>query len=311
MDTLTAGQVLAANLYTKVQVDALLDTHAPTIADGSLTIAKTADLQRQLDDINEIRRGQQGQISGNALAIHYTKLDLADLALVVGEKQQKIDSLSGLVVGTITASAISTLSLTTGTLESGPISCSVPGTDNNLLMAEFGTDSNILRLNGGAFIDSYKTSDNAGRTLYLNYLNNNSVQVGSKLSIGMPPSNFQLQVSGAANFTSFIEATKFQLISDERIKTNVQPASLDECTRLTLTVRPQTYNLKATGEAFAGYLANDFDRETRDGFRCVMGESWDADGPLLALDMMRILPILHGALLSALARIEALESRLT
>jgi hypothetical protein len=31
---------------------------------------------------------------------------------------------------------------------------------------------------------------------------------------------------------------------------------------------------------------------------------------LLALDYSRIVPVLHGALLSALARIEALESRL-
>jgi hypothetical protein len=43
-----------------------------------------------------------------------------------------------------------------------------------------------------------------------------------------------------------------------------------------------------------------------------MGESEDSEGKkLLALDMMRIIPILHGALLSALARIEALEKRLT
>jgi hypothetical protein len=313
MDTLTAGQVLAANLYTKVQVDALLDTHAPTIADGSLTIAKTADLQRQLDDINEIRRGQQGQISGNALAIHYTKLDLADLALVVGEKQQKIDSLSGLVVGTITASAISTLSLTTGTLESGPISCSVPGTDNNLLMAEFGTDSNILRLNGGAFIDSYKTSDNSGRTLYLNYLNNNSVQVGSKLAIGQPPNNFQFSCAGAGSFSSFCEAVKFTATSDRRLKSNIEPASVDECLRLVQTVRPMTFTRNdRNDEPQIGYVAQHWDSQLKDGFHnTIMAASEDADGPLLALDHSKICVILHGALLSALARIEALENRLT
>jgi hypothetical protein len=41
-----------------------------------------------------------------------------------------------------------------------------------------------------------------------------------------------------------------------------------------------------------------------------MGESADENGPLLALDYSRIVPVLHGALLSALARIEALESRI-
>jgi hypothetical protein len=47
-----------------------------------------------------------------------------------------------------------------------------------------------------------------------------------------------------------------------------------------------------------------------------MGASEDAQGPLLALDYSRIVPVLHGGLLSvmtqlaaALARIEALESR--
>jgi hypothetical protein len=127
----------------------------------------------------------------------------------------------------------------------------------------------------------------------------------------MAPSNFQLQVSGAGSFTSFLEATKFNITSDERIKTNVQLASLDECTRLTLAVRPVTYSLKSNDEAQLGYLAQSWDRQLQDGYRCVMGESGDADGPLLALDMMRIIPILHGALLSALARIEALENRLT
>jgi hypothetical protein len=42
-----------------------------------------------------------------------------------------------------------------------------------------------------------------------------------------------------------------------------------------------------------------------------MGVGEDANGTLLALDYSRIVPILHGALLSALARIEALENRLT
>jgi hypothetical protein len=42
-----------------------------------------------------------------------------------------------------------------------------------------------------------------------------------------------------------------------------------------------------------------------------MGVSEDKIGPLLALDHSKICVILHGALLSAIARIEALEKRLT
>jgi hypothetical protein len=184
-------------------------------------------------------------------------------------------------------------------------------------VAEFTTDAAVLKVNGG-FLDSYRTDTGAGRTLYLNYLNNNNVQIGSKLSIGMAPSNFQLQVNGAANLTSFIEATKFQIGSDQRLKENVHAASLDECTRLALAVRPVTYILKATDEAQLGYLANDWDRELTGGYRnSIMGASEDADGrALLALDYSRICPLLHGCLLgvmskldAALARIDALESR--
>jgi hypothetical protein len=129
----------------------------------------------------------------------------------------------------------------------------------------------------------------------------------------MQNSNFQLQVSGAANLTSFIEATKFQIGSDKRLKEDVQEASLDVCTLAVLGVRPVTYSLKATGQAQLGYLANDWDRELVGGYHnSVVGASDPGNevDPLLALDYSRIVPILHGALLSALARISALESRL-
>ena len=59
-----------------------------------------------------------------------------------------------------------------------------------------------------------------------------------------------------------------------------------------------------------GYIAQDWDATLTGGYRCIMGESADENGPLLALDYSRIVPVLHGALLSALARIAALESRI-
>jgi hypothetical protein len=65
-------------------------------------------------------------------------------------------------------------------------------------------------------------------------------------------------------------------------------------------------------EAHVGYVAQHWDSELKDGFHnTIMGASEDADGPLLSLDHTKICVILHGALLSALARIEALENRLT
>ena len=95
-----------------------------------------------------------------------------------------------------------------------------------------------------------------------------------------------------------------------RLKEDVNDVSLDECTRLVLAVRPKTYVLKSSGLAQCGYIAQEWQRESQDAYRnSVVGEALD-DEKMLALDYSRIVPILHGALLSALARIEALESHL-
>ncbi len=56
-------------------------------------------------------------------------------------------------------------------------------------------------------------------------------------------------------------------------------------------------------------MAQELDRGLTGGFRCIMGESRDADGTLLAVDYSRVVVLLHGALLNALARIDVLESR--
>jgi hypothetical protein len=78
-----------------------------------------------------------------------------------------------------------------------------------------------------------------------------------------------------------------------------------------LAVRPKTYNrIDMNGAPRIGYIAQHLDGQLSGGYRCVMGVGEDANGPLLSVDYSRIVPILHGALLSALARIEALESRL-
>ena len=65
-----------------------------------------------------------------------------------------------------------------------------------------------------------------------------------------------------------------------------------------------------------GYIAQDWDRELTGGYRCIMGASEYENGPLLGLDFSRLTPVVHGALLSvmekldaALARIALLESR--
>jgi hypothetical protein len=97
------------------------------------------------------------------------------------------------------------------------------------------------------------------------------------------------------------------------LKTEVKSVSLEECTRLVKAVTPCTYKrLDMEGTpARIGYIAQDLDAELRDGFRSILGTSEDENGPLLTVDYSRLTVVLHGALLSALARIEALEKRLT
>jgi hypothetical protein len=157
--------------------------------------------------------------------------------------------------------------------------------------------------------------------MHLQYNSDNPVQIGraqGKLAIGQPPNNFQFSCNGAGQFSSFCEATKFQTTSDQRIKSNIQLASLDECTRLVKAVHPKLYTRNdMNGEKRLGYVAQDWREQLQDGYRCIMGVSEDAEGPLLALEYGRVCVILHGCLLdvmqrldSALARIDALESRL-
>jgi hypothetical protein len=97
LDTLSATQVLASNLYTKSQTDALVASSIPAIADGSLTIAKTSDLQRQLDDINDIRRAIQAQLAGVAANGIYTQQDVDALTIVVNAKLDKAEFTEGLL----------------------------------------------------------------------------------------------------------------------------------------------------------------------------------------------------------------------
>jgi hypothetical protein len=72
-----------------------------------------------------------------------------------------------------------------------------------------------------------------GRELLINYLNDKNVRIGkqhSKLNINTSGGNHQLCLGGAALISSFIEATNFITTSDMRIKSNVQDASVAECT---------------------------------------------------------------------------------
>ncbi len=126
-----------------------------------------------------------------------------------------------------------------------------------------------------------------------------------------PGTGYQLDVTGTGRFSGDLHALSFTETSDARLKEEVLPASLEECARLVQAVRPQIYRrTDLDSNRRVGYLANTWDSELKDGMRNVMGPL-TGEASLLSLDYSKIVPILHGALLSALARIEALESRLS
>jgi hypothetical protein len=174
-----------------------------------------------------------------------------------------------------------------------------------------GNNDSYLRIKNGRHLDSYSRADGSGRDLNLCMHTGMAVRCSSKLAVGMTPNAYQLAVQGAANVSDFIMCPAYRIGSDQRLKEDVEDASWDECTRLLLAIRPKTYVLKSSGRVECGYIAQDFQREAKDAYRnSVLGESL-GDEKMLALDYSRVIPILHAALLSALARIEALESRLT
>jgi hypothetical protein len=121
---------------------------------------------------------------------------------------------------------------------------------------------------------------------------------------------YTLDVTGSGRFSGALQASNFPSTSDQRIKKDVEFADPAECLRLVKAVKPRTYKRIDMDDApRLGYIAQDFDRELTGGYRCIMGASEDENGPLLALDYSRIVPVLHGALLSLMARVELLESR--
>ena len=284
VDTISCTQLVAANTYTKAQTDALLDTKASTVAltEGLLTRATVSRL-----------------VSG------------------LSEKPPMIDSLTNLITGTLTVSTVSALDVSCGILEAGRFTAEVPSTGSNpITAAEIGSGFSYARFTHGHHLDSYTRGTDVGRTLYLNYYSNSSIRCGNtsgRLSVNCDPGAYQLEVVGTGRFSGALRASNFPSSSDARLKTDVESVSLTECTRLVKAVTRCTYkriDMEGT-PAQCGYIAQDWDRQLTGGNRCIMGVGEDANGPLLALDYSRIVPVLHGALLSALARIEALENRLT
>jgi hypothetical protein len=187
----------------------------------------------------------------------------------------------------------------------------VIGTTSNI--GEWGNAGSYTRCTNGHHYDTYARSNNVGRGMNLQNYTNAYLRVGSATgSLGVncnPAAGWQFDVVGTGRFTGAVSALSYTSSSDERLKADVIPASIEECTRLVQTVRPQTYrrtDLDSTRRL--GYVANHWDAALSPEHRNIMGPVGEES--LLSLDYSRICCILHGALLGALARIEALESRL-
>ena len=321
------GSLTCPNIHTKSEVDALVAT-APTIADGSLTISMTDGLQTKLDDMYAIQLSTQASLGNTSQALVYVQQDLTALTSVVDTKATQADLPNGLLTRATVSSLVAGLatkqdklnsfsSVSVGTLTSGVTTIFVNSTTGQpaVTTAEVGSGVSFCRFTDGHHLDAYSRSNNAGRQLYFNYYANSTArigQTGGRLGINCDPSSaYHIDVVGSGRFTGPLVASNFPSTSNARIKESVVDASLDECTRLVHAVVPKPYTRKDMDDApRLGYIAQDFDRELTGGYRCIMGASEDENGPLLALDYSRFVPVLHGALLSVLARIEALESRI-
>jgi hypothetical protein len=371
---LTAGEVVATNLYTRTQIDELFGTWTYRIPDGSLAIEKVqglvatlaskvnrAELQNGVSDLtlakvtaetvrvnslldipgettaNLIRAAniESGTLTAGVGAFNkfssehifdngstlYLAYEDTPFAIRLGKAARigiNCDNASNSGVALECAGAARFSGAVVGSdFAAGSLSIIHPSASNSAITtAEIGSGVSYCRFTHGHHIDSFTRNSDVGRALYLNYYSNTNIRCGKdacRFGINCDPGNVQFDVAGSGRFSGPLSASNFPSSSDARLKIEVASASLEECTRLVRTITPSTYkriDLEGT-PARIGYIAQHWDRELTGGYRCIMGAGEDADGPLLALDYSRIVPVLHGALLSALARIEALEKRLT
>ena len=169
------------------------------------------------------------------------------------------------------------------------------------------TASNVTASSGAfGYYSSNLISDN-GSSLYFGYNQTVAFCFGKyNASVGInrdANQGYTLDVIGPVRFSSSCSALSYTTTSDARVKTDVVPASLDECARLAKVTSPMTYlrtDLEST-ERRIGYIANHWDDALGSGMRNITGRAASEDGTeLLALDYSRLVPVLNGALLSVM-----------
>jgi hypothetical protein len=307
---------------SQTSVTAALALKQDLIEDGSLSIAKTGGLQDTLDYERAIRVGIQGQIAGTAASLGYTQQDLADLTSVVAgkasaanllTKQDTLDGASSVTVGTLQA----TTGGVSGDLTVGG-GVDISGTTTaNQITASTITATNVTATVGAFGQFSSNLIGDNGSTLYVAYGGAYAIRFGKySARIGIncdngASSGVAIECVGAARFSGPVTASNFPSTSDARLNKLVQVADPSECLRILKAVRPRTYSRIDMNDApRCGYIAQELSAELTGNYRCIIGESQDDQGSLLSVDYSRLVPVLHAALLAALARIEALESRI-
>ncbi len=118
LDTITATQVLAANLYTKAQTDALISASVPTISEGSLTVAMVGGLQATLDDSRDTQLATQASLGSTSQALVYAQEDLVSLTSLVDTKASQADINNGLLTRATLSSLVAGLSTKQNKLDS-------------------------------------------------------------------------------------------------------------------------------------------------------------------------------------------------
>ena len=225
------GDFTAPNIYNKSEVDSLLSSYAPTIADGSLAIAKTEGLNDAL----------------------LTKASVSSLVAGLSSKQDKIDSFS-----TLNISSIDTINANvSGELNACQTTINVRSSSSSqFVIAEIGSSISYCQFSHGHHIDTYTRGDDTGRSLYLNHYSTASVRTGSGgLGVGTDSGSYMLNVSGTGRFSWSVSANNYITTSDQRIKENVEDLALDECVRVVKAVHPKKYNrIDMDGAPRIGYL---------------------------------------------------------
>jgi hypothetical protein len=186
----------------------------------------------------------------------------------------------------------------------------------NIVTAGTLTATNVTATSGNFGSFSSNLIQDNGSTMYFGYNQAISYRYGKySATVGInrdANQGYVLDVQGQSRFSGSCSALSYITTSDARVKADVEPASLEECSRLVKAIAPMTYRRTdlSSDDRRIGYIANHWDDGLGPGMRNIMGKAVAEDGTeLKALDYSRIVPVLHGALLSALARIEARESR--